>query len=229
MKVLVACEFSGIVRDAFIERGHDAISVDLLPSERPGPHVQGDVLNALAAIRQGAFASGWQPDLLIAHPPCTYLANSGVRWLYGGKGYEIDPQRWQAMQEAAEFFAELLTADVPMVAVENPIMHRHGRNAIAQYVYRWTGKGVMATTQTVQPWQYGHGEVKATQLWLRGLPPLVPTNIVDGREARVHRMAPSADRWRERSRTYPGIAAAMADQWGSSSSNRRSVKRDTPI
>lgn len=164
MRVLVACEFSGIVRDAFIARGHDAVSVDLLPSERPGPHIIGDALEA---------AYGSQFSLLIAHPPCTYLANSGVRWLYGGRGNVPDPVRC-------------------------------GQRIVGR-----------EADQIIQPWQFGHGEIKATCLWLRGLPPLVPTEIVDGRVPRVHFASPGPERWRERSRTLPGIAAAMADQWGS--------------
>jgi hypothetical protein len=198
MRVLVACEFSGRVRDAFIARGHDAVSCDLLPTEQPGPHIVGDALAAVEAVR---------PDLLIAHPPCTYLANSGVRWLFGGKGQVVDPERWAQMEAGADFFLRLLTADVPLVAVENPIMHAHGRNRILPHA-------TVDLIQTVQPWMFGHGETKATQLWLRGLPPLLATDMVAGREAVVHRMGPSPDRWRERSRTYQGIADAMAAQWG---------------
>jgi len=194
MRVLVACEFSGIVRDAFIAAGHDAISCDLLPSERPGPHVEGDVLAYLAEAHQ-AF------DLLIAHPPCTYLANSGVRWLYrNGR----DEQRWAAMGDGALFFRALLEAPIPRIAVENPVMHRHARELVGR-----------RSDQCVQPWQFGHGEVKATCWWLKGLPPLRPTEVVEGRLPRVHHAVPSPDRWKERSRTYPGMAAAMADQWGS--------------
>lgn len=192
MTVLVACEFSGRVRDAFIARGYDAISCDLLPSERPGPHIQGDALEAIAAVR---------PSLLIAHPPCTFLALSGVRWLYlEGRGIRIDPDRWAAMREAAAFFAQLLAADVPHIAVENPIQHRHAQ--------------LPKATQTIQPWQFGTPETKATQLWLRSLPPLTPTRVVDGRTPRVHHASPGPDRWKERSRTDPNIAAAMAEQWG---------------
>ena len=194
MRVLVACEFSGIVRDAFIAAGHDAVSCDLLPTERPGPHIQGDVI---ALLDNESF------DLIIAHPPCTYLANSGVRWLYGGKGTVRDPERWLNTYEAARFFRTLLYADCDRVAVENPIMHRYGREII--------GRG---PNQIIQPWMFGHPETKATCIWLKGLPPLTPTNIVDGREPRVHHASPGPDRWKERSRTLPGIAAAMADQWG---------------
>ena len=199
MRVLVACEFSGIVRDAFIAAGHDAVSCDLLPSERPGPHLQMDALLALQKVK---------PDLLIAHPPCTYLANSGVRWMYGGKGDVLNEDRYSRMVDAAHFFAALLESAAPHVAVENPIMHGLGR----QVIYDICG---FSPTQIIQPWMFGHGETKATTLWLDNLPPLVPTDIVDGREARVHHMAPGPDRWKERSRTLPGIAKAMAEQWGS--------------
>lgn len=202
MRVLVACEFSGIVRDAFIDRGHDAMSADLLPTERLGPHYTGDVLHFLEQLGRTGQAPPF--DLLIAHPPCTFLANSGVRWLYGGKGTERDPERWALMEESAAFFRQLLEAPIPRIAVENPIMHRYGREII--------GSG---PTQIVQPWQHGHGEVKATCLWLKNLPPLTPTKIVDGRTPRVHHAPPGPDRWKERSRTLQGIADAMADQWGS--------------
>lgn len=214
MRVLVACEFSGIVRDAFIARGHDAVSCDLLPSERPGPHIQGD---ALEAVDRG----GW--DLLIAHPPCTYLANSGARWLYkGGRGIERDPERWAAMEDAARFFAFLLSADVPHVAVENPIMHGTGRRRVSRVldVIPFDGE---VEIQTVQPWWFGHSERKATQLWLRNLPPLTMTDdarprmgeMTKAQTDRVHYASPGPDRWKERSRTYEGLAAAMAEQWGS--------------
>lgn len=182
MKVLVACEFSGIVRDAFIARWHDAVSVDLLESERPGPHIVGDV--------RALDLSGY--DLLIAHPPCTHLAVSGARWFK-------DKQQEQA--EALEFVHWLLDAPVPRIALENPI------SIISSKVRR--------PDQIVQPWMFGHGETKATCLWLKGLPKLEPTHIVEGRTARVHREPPSTDRWKNRSRTYQGLANAMADQWGS--------------
>jgi len=196
MRVLVACEYSGIVRDAFIRRGHDAISVDLLPSESDaGPHWQGDVFEFLRIRGPETF------DLMVAHPPCTYLANSGVRWLTR-HGRPANAQRWKDMVYGAVFFRDLLTLPVPRVAVENPIIHGHARAIIGE-----------AQAQTIQPWQFGHGECKAICLWLRGLPPLVPTNVVEGREARVHRMPPSEDRGKERSRFYQGIADAMAAQW----------------
>jgi hypothetical protein len=187
MRVLVACEFSGVVRDAFIARGHDAMSCDLLETERPGPHHQGDVRPLLR--------HRW--DLVIAHPDCTFITNSGVRWL------DRDIDRWKQMWAACEFFRECLGANANRVAVENPIPHK--------YAARWIGD---AYTQAIQPWQFGHGETKATCLWLRGLTPLRPTNIVSGRKARVHRASPGPDRWKERSRTMQGIADAMAAQWG---------------
>ena len=181
MRVLVACEFSGIVRDAFADRGHDAWSCDLLPTERPGQHWQGDVAFHLS--------DGW--DLVVAHPPCTYLAKSGARWW---------PGRQAEQGEAVRFFLELMNCQAPRVCVENPVgfMNSHYRKP----------------DQVIQPWMFGHGEVKATCLWLRGLPTLRPTRYVEGREPRVHWAAPGPDRWRERSRTLQGIADAMADQWG---------------
>jgi len=188
MRVLVACEFSGTVRDAFAARGHDAMSADLLPTEKPGPHYQGDARDILD--------HGW--DLLIAHPPCTRLCNSGVRWLE-------ERGLWDEMREAAQLFLDFLNAPIPRVAVENPVMHGHAREII--------GRG---PDFTVQPWQFGDGEVKRTCFWTRNLRPLMPTHFVAGREDRIHRLAPSDDRAKLRSVTYPGIAAAMADQWGCS-------------
>ena len=180
MKVLVACEFSGIVRDAFAQIGHCAVSSDILPSERPGEHYQGDVRDILS--------NGW--DLMIAHPPCTHLAVSGARWFK-------DKQREQ--KEALEFVRELMDAPIPRIAIENPVSVISSR--------------IRKPDQIIQPWMFGHGETKATCLWLKNLPKLKPTNIVDGRISRIHRMAPHPDRWKSRSRTYPGIAAAMADQY----------------
>lgn len=193
MRVLIACEFSGTVRDAFLARGHDAVSCDLLPSASPGPHIQGDALDRLG--------DGW--DLLIAHPPCTYLSNSGVRWLYGGRGQVRDPVRWANMEDGANFFRAMLEAPIPRIAVENPVMHGHAKAIVGR-----------DQDQTIQPWQFGHGETKATCLWLKDLPPLAPTQIVDGRAPRVHFASPSPDRWKERSVTLSGIASAMAEQWG---------------
>ena len=187
MKVLIACEYSGVVRDAFAARGHEAYSCDLLPTEKPGNHYQGNVFDILY--------DGW--DLMIAHPPCTYLANSGVRWL------KDNNQRWNDMVDAAIFFRALLKAPINKIAIENPIMHKYGINEIGQKY-----------SQIIQPWQFGHGETKATCLWLKRLPVLLPTKIVSGREQRVWKMHPGPDRWKERSRTFQGIADAMAKQWG---------------
>ena len=182
MRVLVACEFSGVVRDAFRALGHDAWSCDVLPSENESEfHAQGDVRDILD--------SGW--DLLIAHPPCTHLSVSGARWFK-------DKRDEQA--HGLGFVMQLAAAPIKRIAIENPvsILSSHWRKP----------------DQIIQPWQFGHGETKATCLWLKGLLPLRPTNIVEGREQRVHRMPPGEDRWRERSRTFPGIAEAMAEQWG---------------
>ena len=203
MRVLVACEFSGVVREAFRRRGHDAWSCDLLPAEDGSEyHYQANALDVVKWTRGGRFRnqrSEW--DMLIAHPPCTFLANSGVRWLYEKDG-GIALDRWEKMKLAALFFRELwFNFGIERIAVENPIPHRHAE--LPRY------------TQTIQPWQFGHGETKATCLWLKNLPELKPTNIVAGRTPRVHHASPGPDRWKERSRTLTGIAEAMADQWGS--------------
>jgi hypothetical protein len=181
MKILIACEFSGTVREAFSRIGHDAWSCDLLTTDIPGKHIQGDVL--------GIINDGW--DMMIAHPPCTHLASSGARWF---KNKEIE------QADAIGFFLTLASANIERMAIENPI-------------------GIMSTCfrkpdQIIQPWQFGHGETKATCLWLKNLPQLIPTNIVSGREPRIHKMPPSKDRWKLRSSTYQGIADAMAEQWG---------------
>ncbi len=181
MKVLVACEYSGKVRDAFRDKGHDAWSCDLLPTDVEGQHIQGDVL--------GVLDQGW--DLMIAHPPCTHLAVSGARWFHKKRKEQL---------ESLEFVKALLDAPIDKIALENPI------SIISSKIRK--------PDQIVQPWQHGHGETKATCLWLKGLPKLEPTNIVEGRDARVHKMPPSKDRWKLRSETYTGIAKAMADQWG---------------
>lgn len=181
MRVLIACEFSGVVRDAFVQRGHVAMSCDLLASESPGLHYQGDVRNVLH--------DEW--DLMIAHPPCTHIAVSGARWFK-------DKQKEQ--EEALAFVRLLLDAPIERIALENPV------SIISSRIRR--------PDQIIQPWQFGHGETKATCLWLKNLPKLTPTNIVEGREARVHKMPPSENRWKERSRTYQGVADAMATQWG---------------
>lgn len=183
MRVLVACEYSGIVRDAFASRGHFTMSCDLLPSERPGNHWKGDIFEIL----------DFDWDLVIMHPPCTHIAVSGAKHFAEKR---VDGRQ----QSALDFVGKLLDCKAPRWALENPvsIISSHFRKP----------------DQIVQPWQFGHGETKATCLWLKGLPKLIPTNIVEGRDARVHHMAPSANRWKERSRTYQGVAEAMADQWG---------------
>ena len=182
MKVLVACEFSGIVREAFTKRGHDAWSCDLLDTEIPGQHIKGPVEQALL--------EPW--DLMIAHPPCTHLAVSGARYFY---------RKQKEQTEALDFVRMLLGQQIHRIALENPISIISSR--------------IRKPDQIVQPWQFGHGETKATCLWLKNLPLLTPTNIVEGRAARVHRESPGPDRWKNRSRTYQGIADAMAEQWGS--------------
>jgi site-specific DNA-cytosine methylase len=182
-KILIACEYSGIVRDAFVAAGHDATSCDLLPTERVGKHYQGDVFDIIN--------DGW--DLMIAHPPCTHLAVSGAR--------HFAEKRADGRQQAAlDFVQRLLDADIPRIVLENPI------SIISSKIRK--------PDQIIQPWLFGHGETKATCLWLKNLPMLVPTDVVRGREARVHRMPPGPDRWKDRSRTFQGIAAAFAAQWG---------------
>lgn len=197
MRVLVACEFSGIVRRAFAARGHDAWSCDLLPAEDgSNKHLIGDAREYLN--------DGW--DLLaVFHPPCTRLCNSGVRWLTTPPPGRTKAEMWGDLREAAQLFSDFWNAPIERRCIENPVMHGHAKALITNY---------QPPAQSVQPWQYGHGETKRTCLWLAGLPPLVPTDIVEGREARVHRMPPGPDRWKERSRFFPGIAEAMADQWG---------------
>ncbi len=196
MKVLIACEFSGKVREAFRAKGHDALSCDLLPSEREGPHYVGDVFD----LDLSSF------DMMVAHPPCTYLANSGVCHLHR------DAKRWLKLFDAAAFFEKLLKAPIPRIAVENPIMHKYARKLI----------GGFKPSQIVQPWMFGHAEQKATGLWLRALPPLVETDNVQAimkrlpanERQRLHYLPPSPERWKLRSETFGGIALAMADQWG---------------
>lgn len=182
MNVLIGCEFSGVVRDAFRARGHDAWSCDILPSERPGAHILGDV-------RVAVFDRQW--DLLIFHWPCTDMAVSGARWFH---------LKVKEQAQAVADFKFMMDAPVARIAGENPV-------SVLSTKYR-------KPDQIIQPWQFGHPEVKATCLWLKNLPPLVPTDIVEGRHARVHREPPGPDRWKNRSRTLTGIAEAMADQWG---------------
>ena len=195
MKILVACEYSGTVRDAFIRAGYDAMSCDLLPTDAPGPHYQGSVLDILS--------NGW--DLMIAHPPCTYLCSSGLHW------NKRRPERAQQTEDALLFVRQLLDAPIPMIALENPI------GCISTRIRK--------PDQTIQPWQYGHDASKATCLWLKGLPLLRPTDFVAPRavngksrwgnqtDSGQNKLPPSADRWKIRSETYPGIADAMARQW----------------
>ena len=182
MRVLVACEFSQIVTKAFRDKGHEAFSCDILPTEgNPDWHIQGDVLEILN--------DGW--DLMIAHPPCTHLAVSGARWFETKRAEQ---------QGALSFVWRLMTAPFDKIAIENPVSIISSR--------------IRKPDQIIQPWQFGHGETKATCLWLKNLPKLTPTNIVEGRTSRVHHEPPGPERWKNRSRTYQGIAAAMADQWG---------------
>ena len=181
MRVLIGCEYSGRVRDAFIAKGHEALSCDLLDTEVEGPHYKGNVFDIIH--------DGW--DLMIAHPPCTHLAVSGARWWKDKQQEQLD---------ALAFVQALMDAPIPRIAIENPVSIISSR--------------IRKPDQYVQPWQFGHGETKKTGLWLKNLPLLQPTNIVEGREAKVHKMPPGPNRWKERSRTYSGIAAAMADTWG---------------
>ena len=183
MRVLIACEYSGAVRDAFTRGGHDAMSCDLLPAETPGQHYQGDVRDVL----------DYPWDLMVAHPPCTHLSVSGAR-------HFAEKRMDGRQQSAVSFFMALARAPIPKIAIENPV-------CIMSRMWR-------KPDQIIQPWQFGHGETKATCLWLKGLLPLTPTQIVEGREARVHKMPPGPNRWKERSRTFDGIAEAMANQWG---------------
>ena len=200
LRVLVACEYSGAVREAFKARGHYALSCDLLPTEQEGNHYQGDVRDVLY--------DAW--DLMVCHPPCTYLTVAGVRWLYHPEDKHLQPalrrphpsypNRRRDQEEALDFVRLLMDAPIPMIALENPVSVISSR--------------IRKPDQVIQPWMFGHGETKATCLWLKGLPKVVPTNVVEGREPRVHMMPPGPDRWKERSRTYPGVAAAFAEQWG---------------
>jgi hypothetical protein len=205
MRVLVACEFSGTVRDAFTQLGHDAWSCDLLPTESPGNHIQGNVLDILDA--------GW--DLMVAHPPCTYLAKSGVQHLWRGRKRENgrNEERWIALEESTSLFLALLNCKtIPRIAVENPVPHSYA--------------GLPPYSQIVQPYHFGEAQQKMTCLWLRNLPLLLPTNVVgkgeryftkEGRSngSKWYQLPPGKDRWKHRSKTFEGIAQAMATQWGS--------------
>lgn len=183
MRVLVGCECSGAVRDAFLELGHEAMSCDLQPTDAPGPHYHGDIFDVI----------DYPWDLAIFHPPCTHLSVSGAR--------HFEAKRLDGRQQSGvSFFMKLATARIPRMAIENPV-------CIMSRLWK-------KPTQIIQPWQFGHGETKATCLWLKNLPPLVPTDIVEGRDQRIHRMPPGPERGKERSKTYAGIARAMAEQWG---------------
>ncbi len=196
LKILIACEYSGTVRDAFIAKGHEAISCDLLPTEKTGNHYKGDVMDIIN--------NDW--DMMIAHPPCTYMTNAGVYHLHK------DPKRWIELFKAGKFFKKLLDSNIPKIVVENPIMHRYGKQLI----------GDVKQSQVIQPWMFGHTEQKATCLWIKGLPTLTETNNVKeemmklpkNQRERLHYLPPSPERWKLRSTTYQGIANAMADQWG---------------
>lgn len=206
LRVLVACETSGVVRRAFARRGHDAWSCDLLPSEdRSNKHIVGDAREILG--------NGWDL-LMVAHPPCTRLCNSGVRWLRKAPPGRTLAEMWRDLDEGAALFSAFWNAPIERICVENPIMHKHARERIVGY---------QRPAQIVQPWWFGEPVLKATGLYLRNLPPLTPTNKLTPPKpgtaerrawSRIHRAPPSPDRWRERSRFFPGIADAMADQWG---------------
>ena len=205
LRVLVACEYSGVVRDSFIRYGHDAMSCDLLPTDAPGPHYEGDVRDVLN--------DGW--DLMIAHPECTYLTNSGVRWLSekdkNGNLTDRAIRRWDLLNKGAEFFRRMLEAPIPSIAVENPIMHRYAVERVGR-----------KQDQIIQPWMFGHTQTKATGLWLKNLPLLKPTNNVReemmklpvAERSMIHYAPPGPDRWKFRSTTFTGIGDAMAQQWG---------------
>lgn len=201
MRVLVACEFSGVVREAFRRRRHDAWSCDILEAEDNSPyHLQGDVLNYID--------NDW--DLMVAHPPCTYLTVAGARWFYHPDDKHLPyeerrphpkyPFRRQQQEDALNFVRTLMNAPIEKIAIENPISVISSR--------------IRKPDQIIQPWMFGHGETKQTCLWLKNLPKLVPTNIVEGRDNKIHMMPPGPERWRERSRTFTGIGEAMGEQWG---------------
>lgn len=197
MRVLVACEYSGTVRNAFLAQGHDAWSCDLLPSEDgSNRHITGDARDILN--------DGWDL-LMVAHPPCTRLCNSGVRWLHKPPAGRTLDEMWHDLRQCADLFSTFWNAEIDRICIENPVMHKHAKRLIRNYT---------DFAQSVQPWQFGHGETKRTCFWLKNLQPLNPTNIVEGREARVFKTPPGPNRWKERSRFFTGIADAMADQWG---------------
>jgi hypothetical protein len=194
MKILIACEFSGAVRDAFILRGHKALSCDIMPTESPGPHYKGDVRDVLN--------DGW--DMMVAHPPCTYLSVSGIHWNNRGRG-------WEETNKALEFVKALMNAPIDKICIENPVSIISSR--------------IRKPDQSIQPYQFGHNASKKTCLWLKGLPNLTPTQIIQPRivsgkkrwgnqtDSGQNKLPPSKDRWKLRSKTYSGIAEAMANQW----------------
>jgi hypothetical protein len=201
MKVIVLCETSNKVAQSFRDKGHEVYSLDILPNDVDQTwHIQAD-LKEMFSERPSKWDGWWkQFDMCIAHPPCTYLCNSGVRWLYNKDGSR-NLDRWLDMLTASGFFYHIQDLPIKKIVIENPIPHKYG---IGQTKY----------DQIIQPWQHGHGETKATCLWLKGVPKLVPSNVVEGRAGRMHKLPPSKDRWKIRSETYQGIANAMADQWG---------------
>ena len=206
MKILVGCETSGVVRNAFAELGHDVWSCDVLPSDTPSNrHIQDDVLNVLKMDE-------WD-QLIVCHPPCTRLCNSGVRWLHKAPPNKTLEQMWDELDQGAELFSKLLHADVPRIAVENPVMHKHAKARIKNY---------RPFSQSVQPWQFAQDSdsddnvKKRTCFWLKNLPNLIPTGLLDGSCAKdtIHKAPPSKDRWKIRSKFFTGMASAMANQWG---------------
>jgi len=211
VRVLVACEYSGRVRDAFIKRGHDAMSCDLLQTDVPGPHYQGDVRDVLN--------DGW--DLMIAHPDCTRLTNAGVRWLHVPPPDKTLVEMWQGLFQGAAFYNLLRSAKIKRIAIENPVMHKHARDLIKPIA-----------RQIVQPWWFGEKAFKATGFELIGLPQLIPTNKLTppkpGTQEHkewsfIHRASPGPDRWKLRSTTFQGIADAMAEQWGETNEQQMEI------
>lgn len=200
--ILIGCEYSGTVRDAFEEVGFSSISCDFLPTEVPGDHYRGNVLDIID--KEYLFRG--------MHPECTYMTNSGVRWLWNKDGTK-NTERWIKLEESVKFF-NLLKSKITCGYLENPIPHKYARDGFHSVVTGEWVEGIGKYSQVIQPWQYGHGETKATCLWLIGLPDLQPSELVGGREQRIWKLPPGENRWKERSRTYPGIARAMANQWG---------------
>lgn len=205
---IIACEYSGIVREAFNNKGFNFISCDFLPTEQPGNHYQGNILNII----------NHHNGFIGSHPECTYMTNSGVRWLWNKDGSK-NHDRWVKLEAAVKFF-NILKSKIKIGYLENPIPHKYARDGFHSVLNEEWVDGIGNYTQVIQPWQHGHGETKATCLWLIGLPQLKPSNIVDGREHRIWKLPPGENRWKERSRTFPGIAEAMAEQWGNHLKNQ---------